>query len=927
MNSKRGKQNMATVIRRTERSWAISMISDINIKLQSLNIKIARAGGETTISTGHESMFPDVLLYGDENQTQILQGWELKLPDTAITNYAFINDAQRKAISLGLNSFFIWNFSAGALYVRGENGEFNIAKQWNDTSYIQTRDDVEKYRTEWLSEIEKILLEINEYLVTGTIRGSVIGEVISDTIVSTIIERNKMLVSEELRGISATNTIVGAYISVWWDGVQSEFVSDETNMFNAYAKVVLLNWANRIIFAHLIKYSHNAAMEVNNLSFDTEIIVANAVFEEITKNCDFYNIFGGLEHNYILPEDTWHDLMDLNIFLTSNGVYQIEQTALQNILEHTVAVSQREVNGQFTTPDILANILVSLSTLDWTGEAIDPCCGTGSISKAILKNKKKQLNNVQLAVDTTWASDKFSFPLQIANISMTDIDTINMPSRIFKRNALLLNEGDSVQVTSPVNGELLNFDIPKFKTIVSNLPFVQFEKIPDMDLKYIDNIYNQVQEATGITLSNRNDYYTSIVFALHRIHDIDGRMGIITSNSWLGTTSGRDFFNALSRYYKIEQVHISNSSRWFDNAKVVTVITILTKRMPIGVALQDEQTSFCSWQKSLAELRKSESNVDMIVNSALLNRELDPRIMKLKTYTYSEIMMLCAMNISLSALFHNVSWLLNIRDKLVPIYEVFEVVRGERRGWDTMFYPAAGHGIEECYIRKVLKSSRSVNSLFAEVDNDAFCCSKSLEELRELNHLGALKWIERFENGVNNKGRPLPEVLARHGLYWYEMKDTSVANIVTTMNPDQRLFFAKFETPSFINQRLIGMKTTTNYQDVNLYHALLNSLIGMFYTEAVGFGRGLGALDFNSNTMRNAYMLNPSLIDNNQRKRILEKFSALLKRNVYPTVRELSEADRIEFDYEVLRAYQIEHYYDDIKSSLLSMQKMRLSVR
>lgn len=45
---------MPTIIRRNERSWAISMISDINIKLQSLNLRIIRAGGETTISTGHQ---------------------------------------------------------------------------------------------------------------------------------------------------------------------------------------------------------------------------------------------------------------------------------------------------------------------------------------------------------------------------------------------------------------------------------------------------------------------------------------------------------------------------------------------------------------------------------------------------------------------------------------------------------------------------------------------------------------------------------------------------------------------------------------------------------------------------------------------------------------------------------------------------------
>lgn len=73
--------------------------------LQNINIQIVRAGGENTISTGRQSMFPDVLLYGNEEQTQILQGWELKLPDTSITDIAFIKDAQRKADSLGLDSW------------------------------------------------------------------------------------------------------------------------------------------------------------------------------------------------------------------------------------------------------------------------------------------------------------------------------------------------------------------------------------------------------------------------------------------------------------------------------------------------------------------------------------------------------------------------------------------------------------------------------------------------------------------------------------------------------------------------------------------------------------------------------------------------------------------------------------------------------
>lgn len=70
---------MATIIRRNERSWAIDLISKINAIATANDLIIKRAGGESTISTGRgNTMFPDVVLYGNKEQSIILQGWELK---------------------------------------------------------------------------------------------------------------------------------------------------------------------------------------------------------------------------------------------------------------------------------------------------------------------------------------------------------------------------------------------------------------------------------------------------------------------------------------------------------------------------------------------------------------------------------------------------------------------------------------------------------------------------------------------------------------------------------------------------------------------------------------------------------------------------------------------------------------------------------
>jgi len=80
-----------------ERSWAIDIISAINAWAAKRNVSIKRAGGENTLKTGTGSLFPDVLLFGDIDKGKVLQGWELKMPDTSIDDKEFIDNAKLKA--------------------------------------------------------------------------------------------------------------------------------------------------------------------------------------------------------------------------------------------------------------------------------------------------------------------------------------------------------------------------------------------------------------------------------------------------------------------------------------------------------------------------------------------------------------------------------------------------------------------------------------------------------------------------------------------------------------------------------------------------------------------------------------------------------------------------------------------------------------
>lgn len=704
---------MATIVRGNERSWAIEIISKINSITNRNDLLIKRAGGESTISISRgDRMFPDVVLYGDNEQTVILQGWELKMPDVPIEDETFIKDAQRKAIALNLNSCLIWNFSYAVLYVRENGDKFIKLKHWDKTSHIHTREDVKTYRTDWESLLEEIIIEINGYFATGQFQKSSLGKIVSVGAVTSLILRNKDIIAETLKAAGFRDSVLAAYIDNWWLNVKSEYEHDEKDKYKAYAKTIVLNWANRIAFAHLIKSRQNSSMLINDLDYSTTPTEANNLFSRITARCDFYNVFSPLKYNDILPNISWQDFVEYSGFLKNNGIEHLNQETLQNILEGSVATSKRAVNGQFTTPTELAKLLVRLTVRDWTGNVLDCCCGTGTIPKVVIQIKKKSQLSAKEAVESVWACDKYNYPLQIANISMTGFDTINLANRLFQHNALTLEVGEKIKIVDPENGEEISLSLPAFDTVVSNLPFVPFELIPADDKDEIAKL------PFAADLDGRSDLYCYIATKIADVIKPGGALGIIVSNAWLGTNAGKRLIEVLQKRYDIKQVHISGNGRWFKNADIVTTILVLEKKKDANAS----KTAFWIWEKSLDEFSMNEDSENILINSSLLNREIDKNIAKMSYYSQEQIDEILGLNVSYNALFHNVEWLPDISDKIIPINTVFRVFRGSRRGWDSLFYPQKGtHNIEDEYLRKVLINARNVTKLVTKAENDAFC--------------------------------------------------------------------------------------------------------------------------------------------------------------------------------------------------------------
>ena len=910
---------MNTIVRKNERSWVIELISQINQYANTNDLIIKHAGGESTISEKKgKCMFPDVILYGDKESSSILQGWELKMPDVPITDTTFVLDAQRKAKALGLNSCVIWNFTYAKLFVyNDEKGEFQEKRKWLNMN-IKTRSDVQLYKDKWGKTLISVLTSVNEYLISGELRKTFIGEVLTKNSVATLVNEHKAAVADELRKKGNSNAVINASLDVWWKELKAEYEGDEKDKYYAYAKNVILNWANRIIFAHLIKRRQKSAFAIDQLIYTSTPHEANTIFRQITEKADFYNIFGPIDYNEILPSQTWMALVELSLILKDSPIDSINQSILQQVLEGSVSVSKRLVNGQYPTPPVLASVLSRITMHNPMGESFDGCCGTGTIPSFILNYKKVRMGTSK-AVATTWASDKFMLPLQIANLAMTSYDTIDLPCRLFQHDILTLRSGDEVEIVNPQTGVKEKHTLPLFDTVVSNLPFVKSNEISKEDVDLVNKIKDLYQ------LSGRSDFSYYIALHLKELVKENGYIGIILSNSFLGTEAGDAFFDAIRENFDDIKLHISGNGRWFQNAKIVTVLLVMRKKTDGG---RKTSISFFRWNRNLIAIQESKEYSDCIVNSSLLDREIDRSVVSRANYSEQDLNRLKRLNVSYNSLFANLNWLIDIEKNLTPLNTVLCVIRGNRRGYDKLFIPRAADcsTIEQQFLKKIMKNLRETRSYIAQPTDKAFCCDKSIEDLEADNLQGALNWIRKFEDVVDDYG-PLVKRLKKKNMKWYENKPNEMAEIGTMMNPDDRMFYVKFPALTFINQRVIGFNRIHPEDDIDLIHALLNSIISIFYIEAVGFGRGLGALDISKESISRSYMLNPSLLTEEQAKSIKASFLKLMERGVVDVEQDLRDPLRHTFDTTVLNAYGIGKYYYDIVESLKSMRRMRKTAR
>lgn len=907
----------AGTVHYNERSWAIDLIGHLKILSAEGGQPVRDAGGENTISTGEGSRFPDVLLYGDLGSALILQGWELKMPDTSIDDVAFIDDATDKANLLGLDSFILWNVSEAVLYTRGDDKIFTPYHRWSELSGIRTRAAAFNARARWEALATEILAYVNDLFARNALEGRPFVDAYRSGGITDLVFRNTGSVAKTLSVESKSNGTFRAEVTVWWARNKKEY-GEKRDKFEALAQTVLSDWIGKFLFAHVLQARREEAHTINDIGSDHTPEQALIIFQNLSEQCNFFTIFGrrlGSEH---LSGQAWEDLRQLNVLLSNLRLGGIDQLQLSAMLEGLMEVSRRKLKGQYPTPAILARLLVSLCVDNIaTDRVLDPCAGSGTIARAALEIKLSHDVTGEVASSQVIAGDIDPQTLQIATFALARPELMTHPIRVFNADAFTLTEETVLKLRDPNTGDIFTESLGRFDAITSNLPFVSQDGRAQYEAA-IAQVNASFGDAGG--LSGRADVAAYLPFALHDLIKPDGKLGIIITNAWLATSWGLEFQDRLRDFYHLEIVVTSGAGRWFKNADIVTNILILSPRS--GEANEEEITQFITLLRPLEELSDIESVEDV---SALIKLgQAQDDVIDCHSVSLAELRHFRPLGLGGTAQFGNTNWVLNL--PLVPMSDYFDIARGERRGWNAMFYPADGHGIEPEFLQPVVKNPRNLVSYLGQPDAKAFCCSLTEGEMRDAGATGALAWIERFRHGINNSGAPLTESLARPNMHWYEMRADTRADLAIFMNPNLRLFFSHFHSPTFVDQRFIRL-TANDGTDIKLSTALLNSAISYLMVEGNGFGRGLGVLDLSATNLCDyLHMLDPSVLTDEQRNRLVELYEPILARDVEDIADELERDDRCAFDAAILEVFEIETPLQVICDALLALVEIRQTV-
>jgi len=327
---------------------------------------------------------------------------------------------------------------------------------------------------------------------------------------------------------------------------------------------------------------------------------------------------------------------------------------------YNILVSQqyRKKYGQYLTPPIIAEFMVSWAISGGGRKVLDPGVGTGIfLSQAfqLLKNEKA-FHLTGIDIDPVLLNACF------VRLKLLGMNTNNL--RLVKEDFLTWEDED------------------KYCSIICNPPYIKFHGF-DRD------IVKKVSQEFGIQITQLTNIYTLFFIRAAKFVNPGGRVAFITPSEFLYTGYGQELKRFLLKNFKIEAfVLVGLEREVFENVMTTGLITLLVKEEPE----KEHKVRFINLENTNQEVLKNLEDLESIME--IPQYQLDPKEKWLIHFIKDESIR-------------------RFLDKLVPLSTIATVDRGIATGCNE-FYTLSEEtvkrfSISEQYLKPVIsKASHAI---------------------------------------------------------------------------------------------------------------------------------------------------------------------------------------------------------------------------
>jgi len=376
--------------------------------------------------------------------------------------------------------------------------------------------------------------------------------------------------------------------------------------FNRSARQYLYLLANKLMFYLVLKTHVPDLPDLNVDETKDGESLKNALQQYFEKakelSGDYETIFGiNFIEKFPIPDEIVDPLKRFIENLSKYDLKRIGYADLGKIFDKLIPVEERHKLGQYFTSQKHADgtywsdvvdLIIGFTVKSPDAIVLDGAVGAGTfLIRAYARMKeylKPNLSHEEI-ISKLFGVDIAKFPalLSMINLAIRDLSVKeNYPIIINEDffNVEPCENSNTIEKWVNTNQRLSllakkekKICIPPVDAFVGNPPYTRQEEMEEYIEEYKNKLIEKIESEWGFSLGKRSSIY--VYFMLHGIKFLKegGRIGYITSNSWLDVDYGKYLQEFLLKNTKIIAIIESKVERWFEDADINTSITIAEK--------------------------------------------------------------------------------------------------------------------------------------------------------------------------------------------------------------------------------------------------------------------------------------------------------------------------------------------------------------